>query len=79
MSIGINSKNPQELLNTVDEIINNQNSLKDFKSRRDTSLNNKIDVIAFIVSFIENYIRSVQIMMHNSEYKIILNKKNNAL
>ena len=75
MSIGINSKNPQELLNTVDEIINNQNSLKDFKSRRDTSLNNKIDVIAFIVSFIENYIRSVQIMMHNSEYKIILNKK----
>lgn len=79
MSIGINSKNPQELLNTVDKIINNQNSLKDFKSRRDTSLNNKIDVIAFIVSFIENYIRSVQIMMHNSEYKIILNKKNNAL
>lgn len=69
LSIGVNSEKPQDLLNAVDEIINNNNSVKDFKSRRDTLLNDKIDVTAFMVWFIENYPNSKKIMNENPDYQ----------
>ncbi len=69
LSIGVNSEKPQDLLNAVDEIINNNNSVKDFKSRRDTLLNDKIDVTAFMVWFIENYPDSKKIMNENPDYQ----------
>ena len=69
LSIGINSKRPQDLLNIIDEIINNDNLVKDFKSRRDTMLKNKIDVTAFMTWFIENYPESERIMKENPDYQ----------
>ena len=69
LSIGISADKPKDLLNTVDEIINNDNSVKDFKSRRDTLLKDKIDVTAFMVWFIENYPLSKKIMKENPDYQ----------
>ena len=70
LSIGINSENPQELLNTIDAILNDNNSVKEFKSRRDALLKDKIDVTAFMVWFIENYPESKRIMKENPNYQL---------
>lgn len=69
LSIGINSEKPEDLLNAIDEIINDDNALKNFRSRRDYMLKDKIDVTAFMVWFIENYPKSIQVMKENPEYQ----------
>ena len=69
LSIGINSEKPQELINTVNDIINDNSFVKEYKSRRDDLLKDKIDVTAFMVCFIENYPKSIQVMKENPEYQ----------
>lgn len=57
-----------EMIVKISEMINSP-ELNDFKKRRNTLLNDKIDVTAFFVWFIENYPESVKIMKENPDYQ----------
>ncbi|MFB6340636.1 DUF354 domain-containing protein [Saccharicrinis sp. FJH62] len=51
------------------EILNNPSSVKDWHQKREKLLNDKIDVTAFMIWFIENYPESSKIMKENPEYQ----------
>ena len=51
-------------LNGFDFYLNEQ-----YKRRRQKMLSEKIDVTAFMIWFIENYPKSVEIMKKNSDYQ----------
>lgn len=58
-----------KMMNQIDELLNVLN-LKDlWNERRNKMLNDKIDVTAFYVWFIENYPESVKVMKENSDYQ----------
>lgn len=69
LSIGVNSNDPSKLLEVVDELINDEHIVDTFKERRTKLINDKIDVTAFIVWFIENYPESIHTMKKNPDYQ----------
>ena len=58
-----------ELLSAIKQTIENHDILVQTKEKRDIFINNKIDVTAFLVWFIENYPQSVKIMKENPDYQ----------
>lgn len=69
LSIGINSNNPFELINTTTKLINNPHTVNEFKANRINLLNDKINTANFLNWFIENYPESVNIMKSNPDYQ----------
>lgn len=53
LTIGIPSSNPEQLYNTVKEIINTDNLREVYQARRQQMLEDKIDVATFFTDFIE--------------------------
>lgn len=65
LSYGIISSNPDVLLNKIKEFLSTRNLKQAMQERRIRMLNDKIDVTAFFVWFIENFPESIKIMKNN--------------
>ena len=53
----------------IEELLNTPNLKEEWQYRRQRMLQDKIDVTAFMVWFIENYPDSVKIMKENPNYQ----------
>ncbi len=59
----------QEAIEKGIEILNTKNLKEEWLAKRDKMLEDKIDVTAFLVWFIENYPASVKVMKENPDYQ----------
>ena len=53
----------------IKELINNPDTGREWREKREKMLSDKIDVTAFIVWFVENYPKSKKIMLDNPDYQ----------
>jgi len=70
LTYGIKTSEPEKLYSKIEEILNMKNRKEIWEKRREKMLNDKIDVTAFFVWFIEKYPKSVKIMRDNPDYQI---------
>jgi predicted glycosyltransferase len=52
------------------DILNDKNSTKNYKKKRNKILDDKIDVTAFMIWFVENYPKSKKLMNENPNYQL---------
>jgi len=64
-----NFRNSIGVIDKVKELLANTNLKEEFKKRRLKMLDDKIDVTAFMVWFVENYPNSKRIMIENPDYQ----------
>lgn len=69
LTYGIKTSEPERLFQKIDELLAMPNLKEEFQKRRQKMLNEKIDVTAFMVWFIENYPESVKVMQENPDYQ----------
>lgn len=69
LTYGIPTNKPDLLFAKLVELLLMNNLQSVFKARRDKMLQDKIDVTAFMVWFIENYPESAKIMKENPDYQ----------
>jgi len=69
LTYGIDVNNPEKLLSKCMELVNIKNIKQEFQNRRQKMLADKIDVTAFMVWFIENYPKSVEVMKKNPDFQ----------
>ena len=69
LTYGIKTSEPEKLFHKIDELLSKTNLKEEWRKRRQKMLQDKIDVTAFMVWFIENYPRSVLTMKNNPEYQ----------
>ncbi|MBN1187860.1 MAG: DUF354 domain-containing protein [Bacteroidales bacterium] len=65
-----NFRNYDGVIEKIDELLKIQNLNEKFQSRRNSMLEDKINVTDFMVWFIENYPQSAQIMQENPDYQL---------
>ena len=69
LTFGFTPDNFEELKYKLIEILEDPDSLVKWQKKREKLLQNKIDVTAFMIWFIENYPESAKIMKENPEYQ----------
>ena len=69
LTYGIKTSQPEKLLLKINEFLNIDNIKQDFQKRRQKMISEKIDVASFIVWFVENYPKSVEILKTNLDYQ----------
>ncbi len=69
LGFGITPRNVDDLYNQVEVLLTTENLDQVFNERRQKMLTDKIDVTAFMVWFIENYPKSVDIIKENPAYQ----------
>jgi predicted glycosyltransferase len=69
LTFGIPTSVPEKLFEKLHELLSMPDLEKEFQNRRQKMLADKIDVTAFMVWFIENYPKSVNIMKENPDYQ----------
>lgn len=69
LTFGVPTNSPNKLYQKMDELLSIPDLLGEFEQRRKKMLNDKIDVTAFMVWFIENYPDSSKIMKENPHYQ----------
>jgi hypothetical protein len=69
LTFGIPANSPERLFDKINELLSLPDLIKEFENRRRKMLEDKIDVTAFLVWFIENYPDSVNIMKENPAYQ----------
>ena len=69
LGYGIKPSKPEELLATIERLVNRENLKAVFQDRRKAMLRDKIDVAGFMTWLIENYPESVRVMRDEPEYQ----------
>jgi uncharacterized protein len=69
LGYGIKPDKPDELLSTIERLVNTENLKAVFAERREAMLRDKIDVAGFMTWLIENYPESVRVMREEPEYQ----------
>ena len=69
LTYGIHTSLPEKLFEKIKELLSFPDLSKEFQNRRKRMLEDKIDVTAFLVWFIENYPSSARIMRENPDYQ----------
>ena len=69
LTFGIPTSSPEKLFEKINELLSLPELEREFENRRQKMLEDKIDVTAFMVWFIENYPGSVKIMKENPDYQ----------
>ncbi len=69
LTYGFLPENSIQMFDKINELLSMQNLKEIWQTKRKLLLNDKIDVTAFYVWFIENYPQSVQIMKHNPDFQ----------
>ena len=71
LTYGVPTDKPEQLLEKVNSLLSDTTLRETFQKRRDTMLNDNIDVTAFLTWFIENYPESHKIMKENPDYQLL--------
>ena len=69
LTYGIPTNLSERLFDKIDELLTFPDLEMEFQRRREQMLNDKIDVTAFLIWFIENFPKSVEVMKENPEYQ----------
>ena len=69
ITILISEIDQEKAINKGIDLLKKKNLKKDFQQRRVKIMEDKIDVTAFMVWFIENYPKSVKVMKENPDYQ----------
>ncbi len=69
LGVGIRSHETEKLLQTVEEMVQDEELKNVYKFRRLQMLEDKIDVAQFLTWFIENYPESTETMKNNPDYQ----------
>ena len=69
LTYGFLPEQSDAMFGKIEELLNTPNLKEDWQYRRQRMLQDKIDVTAFMVWFIENYPDSVKIMKENPNYQ----------
>jgi predicted glycosyltransferase len=69
LGYGFKTNQVEEMIAKIKELLSFPNLKQEFQKRREKMLSEKIDVMAFMVWFIENYPESVRIMKDNPDYQ----------
>ncbi|PID94135.1 MAG: hypothetical protein CSA95_04350 [Bacteroidetes bacterium] len=69
LTFGIKTDKPNKLYQIITDLLSLENFKEEFQQRRQAMLADKIDVTAFLVWFIENYPKSIEIMRKNPDYQ----------
>ena len=69
LTYGIKTSEPEKLLAKVAELLSSPNIIEEWTRKKEKMLQDKIDVTAFIVWFIENYPNSLKIAKENPDYQ----------
>jgi predicted glycosyltransferase len=69
LTFGISTKSPEMLFQKISELLSLPDLEQEFQVRRQRMLQDKIDVTAFMVWFVENYPESWKTMNENPEYQ----------
>jgi predicted glycosyltransferase len=69
LTFGIPTKTPEKLFEKISELLSLPDLKQEFQKSRQKMLEDKIDVTAFVVWFVENYPESARIMKENPEYQ----------
>jgi len=69
LTYGFVPEQSEAMFEKIEELLNTQNLIEEWKIRRQHMLQDKIDVTAFMVWFIENYPKSVRVMKENPNYQ----------
>jgi len=69
LTYGIKTTEAGKLFDTIDDLLSMKDIKKEFQLRRQKMLNDKIDVTAFFVWFIENYPQSASTMKKTPDYQ----------
>jgi len=69
LTYGIKTSEPEKLLEKIDELLKMKERKQVWQQRRQKMLEDKIDVTAFMVWFIENYPDSVEMMKKDPTYQ----------
>lgn len=69
LTFGVKEGDEKVLISKLEEVLNIQNYYASFQERRLIMLNDKIDVTAFLVWFIEEYPQSKKIMTENPDFQ----------
>ncbi len=64
-----NFRKPEGLLDTIDTILNTNNYFEVFQKRRKDMLNDKINVSSFLIWFVKEYPKSIQVMREKPQYE----------
>lgn len=75
LTFGIELSNPILVFKKIDEILSYPDIKAEWLKRREIMLNDKIDVTAFIVWYIENYPQSVNKLNQEPEYELRFKKR----
>lgn len=67
--LAYNYRNSNGVISKAKELFNYPNLKEEFQRRRNKMLSDKIDVTAFMVWFIENYPKSVEVMKKDPDYQ----------
>lgn len=70
LTFGISANFSEKLFDKIDELMAFPDLEMEFQRRRELMLKDKIDVTAFLIWFIENFPKSVDIMKENPEYQV---------
>ena len=69
LTFGIKPSESGKFLSKVDELLTNPDIKEEWAARKIRMLNDKIDVTAFIIWFIDNYPESLRVMRKNPNYQ----------
>lgn len=69
LTYGIKTSKPEKLFEKIKEFLTKPTLKEDWHHKKEVMLNDKIDVTAFMVWFIENYPKSIKIMKDNPDYQ----------
>ena len=69
LTYGIKTSEPERLFEKIDELLKMKDRSQVWQQRRQKMLEDKIDVTAFMVWFIENYPDSVEMMKKDPSYQ----------
>ena len=69
LTCGIKTSEPEKLLAKVEELLSYPNIKVEWAQKKEKMLQEKIDVTAFMVWFIENYPKSLKISKENPDYQ----------
>lgn len=69
LTFGIKTSDSEKLLAKVEELVNKKDLAEEWRIKKEKMLNDKIDVTAFMVWFIENYPNSFKTMKEDPDYQ----------
>ena len=69
LGFGVKTSEEDKLFSTIDDLLKTKNLKNSWKDKAKKLFEDKIDITAFVIWFVENYPQSAQIMKENPDYQ----------